>query len=216
MSVEEKIEILSYYVEPGVRSDRFGDELIRTVKILGYLGSSLTPEFREIPRTTDMGSVYLRSYGLLPSSSPGASGDTPSNVEARRSVKRGFLRRLCAGSGCRRSDMTVDEDLEILSYYLKPGLRSDRFSEDTIQTLKCLGYLGSGLGTEFEEILRTTSLGEVYVRSYGSIGSGDDSGNGDVFFPPRNEGSQPSCKPMAGRSGILGKLLGVRNSGGAA
>lgn len=63
--------------------------------------------------------------------------------------------------------MTVDEELRILSYYMKPGLHSDLFSEDTIQTLKDAGYLGCGITLNLEETLKTTQMGRMYMSSYG-------------------------------------------------
>lgn len=107
--------------------------------------------------------------------------------------------------------MTVDEELEILSYYLKPGLHSDRFSEDTIQTLKDAGYLGCGITIELEETLRTMDMGRVYMRSYGMAVPEDESGNRSWSRESRPPGQRAAHKHM-----IIRKLLGIQRSGGTA
>lgn len=63
MDVEKRLEILSRYIEPGLCSDGFDRAEIRLLLDQGYLRSGFTPEFRTTLKTTEMGRVYLRSYG---------------------------------------------------------------------------------------------------------------------------------------------------------
>lgn len=59
-----RIDILRYYVKGQVRNPNHDRYVIRQLKDLCYLRSGITPEIQETLRTTDLGLIYLRSYGV--------------------------------------------------------------------------------------------------------------------------------------------------------
>lgn len=65
-TLEERVAVLSRYVEPGLRAGDLDQSTVEHLLLCGYLRSGITLDFQETLKTTGMGRIYLRSYGILP------------------------------------------------------------------------------------------------------------------------------------------------------
>lgn len=161
MNVEEDLEVLSYYVNPNYTSYRFNTEAVQRLKRVGYLRSGLTPEFRETLKTTGMGRVYLKSYGIA------VPEDNRQRWEGgTRFQPDGIMRRFY------RTDtdgMTEEEAIEILSYHLMPCSLHCGFSRHSIEILEDLGYLECDITSGMSVEAKTTRAGRRYLKSHGRL-----------------------------------------------